>query len=188
MEFSVDNVDVEESPNPDVLLFKPDGFEYEIERVISIPFDGLDSPFYDELVKMLPFVKSLYIHENAIGLAKKSDIVWEEEYKNALDVIVELLNKKIPLISEGVKEKKKWEPGTIEYEISQLLEERVRPAVAQDGGDVELYAFKDGVAYIDLQGACVGCPSSTATLRVGIKRILSHFIDEVKEVETPENM
>lgn len=188
MKFTSEDINIEESPNPDVLLFKPHGFSYEVERVISIPFDGVISPFYNALIQELPFIKSIYLHEDSIGVAKKSGVDWKEEYKKTSEKIAELLNDGTKLITEGVKEKKIWEEGTIEYQIYTLLEERVRPAVAADGGDVELYAFKDGVAYIDLQGACVGCPSSTATLRVGIKRILSHFIDDVKEVDTPDNM
>ena len=67
--------------------------------------------------------------------------------------------------------------------IKELLETRVRPAVAQDGGDITFYGFRDGVVYLHMRGACSGCPSSTATLRHGIENLLKHFCPEVQEVQ-----
>ena len=67
-------------------------------------------------------------------------------------------------------------------QIKELLETRVRPAVAQDGGDIIFEAFEDGVVYLHMQGSCSGCPSSTATLKVGIENMLRHYIPEVVEV------
>lgn len=186
--YSKQNIFIEDSPNPDVLLFKPFGFSMDTDFVISIPFDGMQSDFFEALKGDFDFIKSLYIHHNALGLAKSSGVEWSEDIKEALTSrIAELLNNGVTLVNEPSSSKKTWAEGTVEYKIANILEERVRPAVAADGGDVELYAFKDGVAYIDLRGACVGCPSSTATLRVAIKRILSHFVDEVVEVDTPDN-
>jgi Fe-S cluster biogenesis protein NfuA len=66
--------------------------------------------------------------------------------------------------------------------IKELLETRVRPAVAQDGGDITFYGYRDGIVYLQMKGACSGCPSSTATLRHGIENLLRHFIPEVQEV------
>ena len=66
--------------------------------------------------------------------------------------------------------------------IKQLLEEKVRPAVAQDGGDIVFQAYKDGIVYLHMRGACSGCPSSTATLKNGIENLLKHFLPEIKEV------
>ena len=187
--YIVNQVFIEDTPNPDVLMFKPFGFSLDIDFVISIPFDGIDSDFFNLLVSKFEFVKALYIHNNGIGIAKKSSEEWSEVNKSAIiEEIVSLLNNQVSLYNNEAPSKKIWAEGTVESKISLILEERVRPAVAADGGDVELHAFKDGIAYIDLRGACVGCPSSTATLRVAIKRILSHFVDEVEDVDTPDNM
>nr|WP_246058011.1 NifU family protein [Luteithermobacter gelatinilyticus] len=68
-------------------------------------------------------------------------------------------------------------------QIKELLDTRVRPAVARDGGDIIYHAFKDGVVYLHMQGACSGCPSSTATLKYGIQNLLKHYIPEVESVE-----
>ena len=186
---TVEKIFIEQSPNPDVLLFKPFGFSVEIDFVLSIPFDGIESDFFSHLKDKFSFVKGIYIHQNAIGILKNSNTEWSDDIKKSLtNEICVLLNTGTSLFSDNSNIKKEWQEGTVEYKISTILEERVRPAVAADGGDVELYAFKDGIAYIDLRGACVGCPSSTATLRVAIKRILSHFVDEVEDVDTPDNM
>ena len=67
--------------------------------------------------------------------------------------------------------------------IKELLETRVRPAVAQDGGDITFSGFRDGIVYLHMRGACAGCPSSTATLRHGIENLLKHFCPEVQEVQ-----
>jgi Fe-S cluster biogenesis protein NfuA len=66
--------------------------------------------------------------------------------------------------------------------VKELLESRVRPAVAQDGGDITFHGFKEGVVYLNMKGSCAGCPSSTATLKHGIENLLRHFVPEVKEV------
>ena len=70
--------------------------------------------------------------------------------------------------------------------IKELLEERVRPAVANDGGDITFRGFRDGVVFLSMRGACAGCPSSTATLRMGIENLMRHFLPEVQEVRAIE--
>lgn len=72
---------------------------------------------------------------------------------------------------------------TIVATIKELLETRVRPAVAQDGGDITFKGFKDGTVYLNMKGACSGCPSSTATLKHGVQNLLRHFVPEVQAVE-----
>nr|WP_246056920.1 NifU family protein [Emcibacter nanhaiensis] len=75
------------------------------------------------------------------------------------------------------------EDDEIVTQIKELLETRVRPAVARDGGDIVFHAFSDGIVYLHMQGACAGCPSSTATLKYGIQNLLKHYIPEVESVE-----
>ena len=73
--------------------------------------------------------------------------------------------------------------GEVVATIKELLETRVRPAVAQDGGDITFHGFKDGTVYLNMRGACAGCPSSTATLKHGIQNLLRHFVPQVQSVE-----
>ena len=72
--------------------------------------------------------------------------------------------------------------GKIVEQIKELLDTRVRPAVAQDGGDITFHGYEEGIVYLHMQGACAGCPSSTMTLKMGIENLLKHFIPEVQEV------
>jgi Fe-S cluster biogenesis protein NfuA len=74
------------------------------------------------------------------------------------------------------------EDSEVVSQIKELLETRVRPAVAQDGGDIIFHSFEDGVVYLHMQGSCSGCPSSTATLKAGIENMLRHYVPEVQEV------
>jgi Fe-S cluster biogenesis protein NfuA len=74
------------------------------------------------------------------------------------------------------------EDGVVVDQIKELLDSRVRPAVAQDGGDITFYGFDKGIVYLQMQGACAGCPSSTMTLKMGIENLLRHYIPEVTEV------
>ena len=73
-----------------------------------------------------------------------------------------------------------------DIQIKELLDTRVRPAVAMDGGDIVYHKFEDGVVYLHMQGSCAGCPSSTATLKIGIENMLKHYVPEVKEVRSSD--
>ena len=79
-------------------------------------------------------------------------------------------------------EKKKQEHNEIEKQIINILETKIRPAVAKDGGDIKFKEFKDGIVKVELQGSCSGCPSSTLTLKQGVQNMLCHYLPEVKEV------
>ena len=78
--------------------------------------------------------------------------------------------------------KKKQEHSEIEKKIISILEKKIRPAVAKDGGDIKFKEFKDGIVKVELQGSCSGCPSSTMTLKQGVQNLLRHYLPEVKEV------
>ncbi len=82
----------------------------------------------------------------------------------------------------GPRKKVSEEDSEVVAQIKELLDTRVRPAVAQDGGDIIFHAFEEGVVFLTMQGACAGCPSSTATLKMGIENMLRHYIPEVQEV------
>jgi Fe-S cluster biogenesis protein NfuA len=98
-----------------------------------------------------------------------------EHYVSGVPVVAEVSN-------DGASDAYDPKDQTIVDTIKELLETRVRPAVAQDGGDITFSGFRDGVVYLHMRGACSGCPSSTATLRHGIENLLRHFCPEVQEV------
>ena len=88
-----------------------------------------------------------------------------------------ILNKKKNLESNNL------DIGEIEVRIIKILDEKIRPAVAKDGGDIKFKSFKDGVVYVELQGSCSGCPSSLMTLKQGVQNLICHYVEEVKSVE-----
>jgi Fe-S cluster biogenesis protein NfuA len=83
---------------------------------------------------------------------------------------------------DGATEESGEEDSEVVTQIKDLLDTRVRPAVAMDGGDIVFHEFKEGVVYLHMRGACAGCPSSTATLKMGIENMLKHYVPEVREV------
>ena len=128
-----------------------------------------------------------------VTITKENSTEWEtlkpivlgsimDHYSSNEKVINEIKNSKI--IDDSKKEKT---DSKIEKHIKELIDTRVRPAVAMDGGDIIFEKFKDGIVYLHMQGSCAGCPSSTATLKSGIENMLKHYIPEVSEVKSIDN-
>ena len=118
-----------------------------------------------------------------ISVNKYDDTPWED----IKHVVISLINEfystgKDFIIDKDLNEENKTF-DEIEKKIVQLLDEKIRPAVAKDGGDIKFKEFKDGVVKVQLQGSCSGCPSSTMTLKRGVQNLLCHYLPEVKEVE-----
>ena len=87
------------------------------------------------------------------------------------------------MLFQKEKKQKKLDTSTVEGQIINILETKIRPAVARDGGDIKFKEFKDGIVRVELQGACSGCPSAALTLKQGVQNLLCHYIPEVREVE-----
>jgi Fe-S cluster biogenesis protein NfuA len=107
-----------------------------------------------------------------------------------LGAIMEHYTSGAPVVDDAGEEEEEASTGEDDDEIvvhiKELLDTRIRPAVAQDGGDIVFRRFEDGIVFLHMQGACSGCPSSTATLKMGIENLLKHFIPEVREVRPIE--
>ena len=118
----------------------------------------------------------------------KDDTDWQHLKPAILGVIMEHYLSGAPVIGEGAStaggDAEDFDEADVEIvdTIKDLLDTRVRPAVAQDGGDITFHGYRDGIVHLRMQGACAGCPSSTATLKHGIENLLRHFIPEVNEV------
>ena len=119
-------------------------------------------------------------------MTKNGDSEWHQLKPAVLAAIMEHFTAGRPVIIGGASEAKagavEEEDDEIVSQIKELLETRVRPAVAMDGGDITFEDFADGIVYLHMQGSCSGCPSSTATLKAGIENMLRHYIPEVTEV------
>jgi len=131
-------------------------------------------------------VEGVYLGGDFITVTKTDDKEWETMKPLILGAIMEHFTAGKPVIEGADDDNDDAADGSIEAQIKELLDTRVRPAVAQDGGDIIFHSFEDGVVYLTMQGACSGCPSSTATLKHGIENMLRHYIPEVMEVRPSE--
>ena len=135
-------------------------------------------------------VASVFFGNDFISVAKLSSMEWDVLKPPILGLIMEHCMSDRPFVRTGSagideggeEEDVSEEDAPIVRKIKALLDERVRPAVAQDGGDIVFHGFDRGVVYLTLRGACAGCPSATATLKMGVENLLRHYIPEVSEV------
>tara|TARA_Y100000389_G_C17342454_1_gene454078 strand:+ start:418 stop:957 length:540 start_codon:yes stop_codon:yes gene_type:complete len=175
-------VQTEITPNPNSLKFLPGK---TVSSHGSFEITKKDET-NNELVRNLLSVngvEGIFLGKDFISINKYDDVSWDEVkhiiislindfYSSGKDCVIE---KDLNEINENLKD--------IEKKIVKLLDEKIRPAVAKDGGDIKFKEYKDGVVKVQLQGSCSGCPSSTATLKQGVQNLLCHYIPEVKEVE-----
>ncbi|MFL2851472.1 MAG: NifU family protein [Candidatus Pelagibacter sp.] len=174
-------VQTEITPNPNSLKFLPGKTvsncgSYEITKKDNIQ---------NELVRNILSVngvEGIFLSKEFISVNKYDEIPWEE----IKHIIISLINDfyasgKEFVINKALNETNE-DLSEIEKKIVQILNNKIRPAVAKDGGDIKFKEFKDGVVTVQLQGSCSGCPSSTMTLKQGVQNLLCHYIPEVKEV------
>ena len=174
-------VQTEVTPNPNSLKFLPgknvsNSGPYEITNKDQIN---------NELVRNILSVngvEGVFLGKDFISVNKSDQIKWDEIKHIVTSFINDFYSDgKEFVIDENIKEE---EPDLdeIEKKIVKILDQKIRPAVARDGGDIKFKEYKDGVVKVQLQGSCSGCPSSTMTLKQGVKNLLCHYLPEVKEV------
>ena len=175
-------VQTEITPNPNSLKFLPgkivsNNGSFEVTKEDNIN---------NELVKNLLSingVQGIFLGKDFISINKRAETPWEE----IKHIVISLINDFYASGKEFVIDKNLNEDyrnlEDIEKRIIQLLDQKIRPAVAKDGGDIKFKEFNDGIVKVQLQGSCSGCPSSTMTLKQGVQNLLCHYIPEVKGVE-----
>ena len=175
-------VQTETTPNPNSLKFVPGKI---VSNNGSFEVNKKDET-NNELIKNLlevSGVESIFLGKDFISINKYHEIQWED----IKHIIISLINDFYSTGKDFVIDKNLNEIDgdfqEIEKKIIQILDQKIRPAVAKDGGDIKFKEFKDGVVKVQLQGSCSGCPSSTMTLKQGVKNLLCHYIREVREVE-----
>jgi Fe-S cluster biogenesis protein NfuA len=133
-------------------------------------------------------VRRVFLGSDFISVTKDLSIDWNVLKPSILTGIMEHYSSGFPALNEeyGALDNTNAEDTEIIKQIKDLLETRVRPAVAMDGGDITFCSFEEGVVTLQMKGACAGCPSSTATLKMGIENMLRHYIPEVTEVKAAE--
>jgi Fe-S cluster biogenesis protein NfuA len=179
-------IQTEQTPNPATLKFLP-GCTVMESGTANFPERGSAgrSPLAERLFH-LPEVSGVFLGADFITVTKTGDSDWHQLKPAVLAAIMEHFTAGRPVIIAGTETASAGAPAEeddeIVSQIKELLETRVRPAVAMDGGDITFEDFEDGIVYLHMQGACSGCPSSTATLKAGIENMLRHYIPEVVEV------
>ena len=175
-------VQIENTPNPNSLKFLPG-------KIVSKdgPIEVLDAnDTENELIKnilSINGIRGIFLYENFLSVNKKSEFEWSDLKHIIISYINDFYSKGNDcVINNKLSENSKKKYDEIEKKIINVLETKVRPAVARDGGDISFENFKDGVVTVKLQGSCSGCPSSTLTLKKGVENLLSHYIPEVREV------
>ena len=180
-------IQTEQTPNPATLKFLPGCAVMESGTAnFTDPRSASRSPLAERLFA-LPEVTGVFLAADFITITKNGDSDWPQLKPAVLAAIMEHFTAGRPVIlAEAGEDANPAEGGEeddeIVTQIKELLETRVRPAVAMDGGDIIFQDFEDGVVYLHMQGSCSGCPSSTATLKAGIENMLRHYIPEVREV------
>jgi Fe-S cluster biogenesis protein NfuA len=180
-------IQTEATPNPATLKFLP-GRTVLPHGTLDIPdaSEAAKSPLAERLFD-IPGIAGVFFGSDFITVTKQ-DTEWHQIKPAILGAIMEHFMSGAPLLSEAAEA-----PGTADEFfdskdaetvelIKELIETRVRPAVANDGGDITFRGFRDGVVFLNMKGACSGCPSSTATLRHGIQNLLRHYVPDVVEV------
>jgi len=179
-------VQTEETPNPNTLKFLPGK---TVSEVGSFEFTAKDQT-ENRLIKGILSMKEVnmvFLGPDFITVKKTDQILWKEIKPKIISLINEyyLENKDSILDKNYLKQKTSDEEPTDEVvkKIINVLDEKVRPAVAKDGGDIKFKSFENGLVTVELQGSCSGCPSSMATLKQGVQNLLCHYVSEVKRVE-----
>ena len=175
-------VQTEVTPNPNSLKFLP-GKIVSCQGSFEITKKDKTN---NELVRNLLSingVEGIFLGKDFISINKYDDISWDE----VMHIVISLINDfyssgKECVVEKGLNDEIK-DLNEIEKKIIKILNEKIRPAVAKDGGDIRFKEFKDGIVKVQLQGSCSGCPSSTMTLKQGVQNLLCHYLPEVKQVE-----
>ncbi len=175
-------IQTESTPNPATLKFLPGT---AVLRSGTAQFDKEEdcgsSPLASRLFK-LEGVRGVFLGGDFITVTKAPDQDWNNLKPLLLGAIMEHFTAGHPVMEGEERELDAGQDDDVSKQVRELLETRIRPAVAQDGGDIVFHKFEDGVVFLHMMGACSGCPSSTATLKHGIENMLKHYIPEVREV------
>ncbi len=176
-------VQTQETPNPNSLKFLPgkivsNSGSYEIKKKDNVKNNLVRN------ILSINGVMGIFLGSDFISVNKENNASWED----IKHIVISFINEYYQSGKEVVIDKKINENTAneslidIEREIIKVLDTKIRPAVARDGGDIKFKEFKNGIVKVELQGSCSGCPSSTMTLKQGVQNLLCHYIPDVKEV------
>ena len=179
-------IQTEQTPNPSTLKFLPGRVVMEKG---TMDFATAEAAVPSPLAKRLfavEGVERVFFGSDFVTVTKAADRDWQVLKPSILGGIMEHYTSGDPVVADAAEAGATADDDEVVAQIKELLDTRVRPAVAQDGGDIVFQDFRDGVVYLHMQGSCSGCPSSTATLKMGIENLLNHYVPEVLEVQAAQ--
>ena len=177
-------IQVEQTPNPDSLKFLSQKILSKVgtEEFKKSNLKSIKIPFIKEVLNFSG-VELVLISENFLTVKKEKNVSWDSLKPMIISHLNDYFEKtEDPILIDHRKEKKLDDNETI-LKIKDVLDTKIRPAVARDGGDIKFKSFENGVVKVELQGACSGCPSSIMTLKQGVQNLLKHYVKEVNSVE-----
>ena len=181
-------IETEYTPNPDTLKFLPGKKVSEIGPIEFLKNEkNIKVPLANKILSLDGTVM-VFFGANFITVKKEKNLNWEnlkysviseinQYYSEGNDVVVK------KNLTKSISDSQPNESNEIINKINEVLDTKIRPAVAKDGGDIKFKSFKDGIVLVELKGSCSGCPSSIMTLKQGIENLMCHYIPEVKRVE-----
>jgi NFU1 iron-sulfur cluster scaffold homolog, mitochondrial len=174
-------VQTEVTPNPNSLKFLP-GKKVSNSGLYEITNKEDSQNVLVRNILSVNGVEGIFLGEDFISVNKNDLTKWEDVKHIVISLINDFYYEGKEFVIDENLEEKNSNLNEIEQKIVKILDQKIRPAVARDGGDIKFKEFKDGVVKVQLQGSCSGCPSSTMTLKQGVQNLLCHYLPEVKEV------
>jgi len=187
-------INTERTPNPDTLKFLPGKKVSDVGPIEFLKNDkNIKVPLANKILSLEGTVM-VFFGGNFITVKKEKNLNWDDlkhgiiseindYYSKGNEVIVGKDLKLAKILSETNSDSKPVQSNEIINKINEVLDTKIRPAVARDGGDITFKSFKDGIVTVELKGSCSGCPSSIMTLKQGVQNLLCHYIPEIKSVE-----
>ena len=175
-------VQTEITPNPNSLKFIPGKIVSSAGSFEVTKNDNVNNELIRNILSVNG-VEGIFLSKDFISVNKNDENSWDEIKHIVISHINEFYASGKEFVINNDLNEKSEDLNEIERRIVQLLEQKIRPAIARDGGDIKFKEFKDGVVKVQLQGSCSGCPSSTMTLKQGVQNLLCHYLPEVKKVE-----
>jgi len=187
-------VETEHTPNPDTLKFLPGKKVSEVGPIEFLKNDKSIKVSLANKILSLEGTLMVFFGEDFITVKKKKDLNWDDlkhgiiseindYYSKGNKVVVSKDLRLEKVLNKSTSDSKPVQSNEIINKINEVLDSKIRPAVARDGGDITFKSFTDGVVTVELKGSCSGCPSSIMTLKQGVQNLMCHYIPEVKSVE-----
>ena len=176
-------IQTETTPNPNTLKFLPGKIVSEVGPVEFINKDKANNELVRNILSITG-VNMVFLGNDFITVKKNEELIWDD----LKHIIISLINDyylegKKSVLNKTEQVEEDIPQDEVVKKINEILDTKIRPAVARDGGDIKFKSFKDGLVKVELKGSCSGCPSSVMTLKQGVQNLLCHYIPEVKNVE-----